>query len=130
MDERMAAFLVSLLFVAGCEGGSDGVVRQPEPVDPICDSTSVLEGGDFATVNRTLFVDGAAFAGKSVWIYAESDSFYSLDHSRSNFDAFTQPGGVADFEVFRRDPGRNGHFIINDAQRWDAMVDAYIRGLQ
>jgi dienelactone hydrolase len=82
--------------------------------------------GDFAAVNRSLFVDGAAFPGRSLWIYAEGDSFYSLEHSRSNFDAFTGAGGVGDFEVFQRDPGRNGHFIINDPQRWGAAADAYI----
>ena len=85
--------------------------------------------GDYATVNRALFVDGAAFPGRSLWIYAENDSFYSIGHSRSNFDAFTQAGGVGDLEVFQRDPGRNGHFIINDAERWGDTVDAYIEGL-
>jgi dienelactone hydrolase len=85
--------------------------------------------GDFAAVNRSLFVDGAAFPGRSLWIYAENDSFYSLTHSRANFDAFTQAGGVGDFEVFRRDPGLNGHFIINDPQRWGTAADAYIGGL-
>lgn len=85
--------------------------------------------GDFAVVNRSLFVDGAAFPGRSLWIYAENDSFYSLGHSQSNFDAFTQAGGVGDFEVFRRDPGLNGHFIINDPERWGSVANAYIDGL-
>ena len=85
--------------------------------------------GDFAAVNRSLFVDGAAFPGRSLWIYAENDSFYSLEHSRANFDAFTGAGGVGDFEVFRRDPGFNGHFIINDVERWSAAADAYKNGL-
>ncbi|MDH4005549.1 MAG: prolyl oligopeptidase family serine peptidase, partial [Gammaproteobacteria bacterium] len=82
--------------------------------------------GDFAAVNRTLFVDGAAFPGRSLWIYGENDSFYSLGHSQANFDAFTQAGGVGDFEVLQRDPGLNGHFIINDADRWANIVDGYI----
>ena len=85
--------------------------------------------GDFATINRTLFVDGAVFPGRSLWIYAGNDTFYSLAHSQSNFAAFTQAGGVADFEIFQRDPGRNGHFIINDADRWGVVADAYIAGL-
>ena len=85
--------------------------------------------GDFAAVNRALFVDGAAFPGRSLWIYAENDSFYSLGHSQSNFDAFTQAGGLGDFEVFQREPGRNGHFIINDAERWGGAADAYIESL-
>ena len=85
--------------------------------------------GDYATVNRSLFVDGAAFPGRSLWIYAENDSFYSLDHSRANFDAFSRAGGVGDLEVLRRESGRNGHFIINDAERWGSVVDAYVDGL-
>jgi dienelactone hydrolase len=85
--------------------------------------------GDFATVNRTLFVGGAAFPGRSLWIYAENDSFYSLDHSRTNFDAFSRAGGVGDLEILRRESGRNGHFIINDAERWGSVVDAYVDGL-
>ena len=80
-------------------------------------------------MNRSLFVDGAAFPGRSLWIYAENDSFYSLGHSRANFDAFTRAGGVGEFEVFRRDPGLNGHFIINDTERWGATADAYKDGL-
>jgi predicted peptidase len=85
--------------------------------------------GDFETVNRQLFVGGAAFPGTSLWIYAENDSFYSLAHSRSNYDAFSQAGGVGDFAVLRRDAGRNGHFIINDTDRWGVTVDAYVDGL-
>ena len=85
--------------------------------------------GDFATVNRSLFVDGAAFPGRSLWIYAENDSFYSLDHSQSNFEAFTRAGGIGDLEVLQREPGRNGHFIINDADRWGGVVDTYIDSL-
>ena len=85
--------------------------------------------GDFETVNRSLFVEGAAFPGRSLWIYAENDSFYSLEHSRANHDAFSRAGGLGDFEVFRRDPGLNGHFIINDVGRWGSVADAYIGGL-
>ena len=227
MNKGIAGPWLSLLVLAGCGGGGDGVARQPEPVDPVCDSTSVpengtcrafaeridarattpftedgepvelevvlfrpLEGGrfpllvvnhgstgngsdpslfddtfihkptslhfveqgwmvaypqrrgrgrsdglydegcgDFAAVNRSLFVDGAVFPARSLWIYAENDSFYSLEHSRVNFDAFTGAGGVGDFEVFRRDPGFNGHFIINDVERWSAAADAYKSGL-
>lgn len=86
--------------------------------------------GDFATVNRSLFVDGDAFPGRFLWIYAENDSFCSLPHSRANHDALTQAGRSGGFEVFRRDPGLNGHFIINDADRWGGAVDAYIDSLQ
>ena len=58
----------------------------------------IAEGcGDFLSVNRTLFVAGAAFPGPSLWLYGANDSFYILAHSRTNFDSFmnkcVQPNG-------------------------------------
>jgi dienelactone hydrolase len=80
--------------------------------------------GDFQGVNRNLFVEGAGFAGTSLWLYAANDTFYSLDYSRSNYDAVTAAGGVGDFHEFTRAPGLNGHFLINDPVLWGAaMVD-------
>ena len=87
----------------------------------------IAEGcGDFAAINRTLFVGGAAWPGVSLWLYAENDSFYSIGHSRDNFDAFTAAGGMGDFHVFRRASGRNGHFLVNDLELWEPTVDAYL----
>jgi dienelactone hydrolase len=74
--------------------------------------------GDYASVNRTLFVQGAAFQGPSIWLYATSDSFYSLDHSQANFTAFTTAGGQGTFEIFTRAAGLNGHFLVNDSALW------------
>lgn len=90
----------------------------------------IAEGcGDFAAINRTLFVAAAAWAGTSAWLYGENDSFYSIAHSRSNFDAFTSAGGMGVFHVFRREPGLNGHFVINDLELWQATVDEYLETL-
>ena len=82
--------------------------------------------GDFLDINRTLFIDAAAWAGASTWLYAEDDSFYSIAHSRSNFDAFTAAGGMGDFHVYQRAAGLNGHFVVNDLDLWEATVDAYL----
>ena len=39
----------------------------------------IAEGcGDYRSINRTLFVNGAAFPGPSLWLYGEYDSFYGL----------------------------------------------------
>jgi len=38
-------------------------------------------------------------------------------------------GRRSSHNVGRRDPGRNGHFIINDPDRRGATADAYIGGL-
>lgn len=82
--------------------------------------------GTSSQVNQALFEEGAAFAGNTLWIYGENDSFYTVAHSQENFDAFTLAGGMAEFLVFSRGPGLNGHFIINDSDTWGSAVDTYL----
>lgn len=82
--------------------------------------------GDFQNVNRALFVEGARFPGTSLWLYAANDTFYSLDYSRSNFDAFTVAGGLGDFREFTRAPGLNGHFLISDPALWGEAMEEFI----
>ena len=87
----------------------------------------IAEGcGDYRSINRTLFVDGAAFPGPSLWLYGENDSFYSLPYSRSNFDAFTLAGGLGNMIELVRSPELNGHFIINDLALWEPALDDFI----
>lgn len=87
----------------------------------------IAEGcGDHRTINRTLFVDGAAFPGTSLWLYGANDSFYSLPYSRANFDAFTAAGGMGTMIELTRSPGLNGHFIINDLALWAPVLDDYL----
>lgn len=82
--------------------------------------------GDFAFVNRTLFEQGAAFQGPSIWLYAENDSFYSLAHSQANFDAFVAAGGTGQFRTYLRAPGLNGHFLMNDPGLWVGDLEAWL----
>lgn len=81
------------------------------------------------SVNQTLFEEGAQFAGQSLWIYANNDSFYSIAHSQGNFNAFTAAGGMGEFLVFTRTAGLNGHFIINSSELWGAAVEIYLGNL-
>lgn len=80
--------------------------------------------GDFAIVNRTLFQQGAGFAGPSIWIYATNDSFDSLPHSQSNFAAYSNAGGMGSFRIYTRAAGLNGHFVHNDSALWSADLGA------
>lgn len=87
----------------------------------------IAEGcGDYRAVNRTLFVDGAAFPGPSLWLYGENDSFYGLPYSRSNFDAFVAAGGLGSMVEFTRSAGLNGHFVINDPELWERTMDEFL----
>jgi dienelactone hydrolase len=82
--------------------------------------------GDHQAVNGNLFVEGAAFPGTSLWLYAANDSFYSLDYSRGNFAAFTAAGGLGDFHEFTRAAGLNGHFLVDDPALWGDAVGSYV----
>jgi dienelactone hydrolase len=84
---------------------------------------------DALVVNRNTFVRGAAFPGPTVWLYANNDSFYSLSHSRGNFDAFVAAGGDGAFQVYTRAPSLNGHFLVNDPDLWTPALDAFVRPL-
>ncbi len=90
----------------------------------------IAEGcGDFREINRTLFVDAAAFPGRSLWLYGANDSFYSLAYSRSNHGAFTMAGGLGTMIEISRTPGVNGHFVINDPDLWAPATNQYLATL-
>jgi hypothetical protein len=82
---------------------------------------------DAVLVNQSTFVRGASFPIDSLWMYGENDPFYSIAHSRTNFDAFVAAGGQGMFNVYQRAPGLEGHFIIDDVALWAADLDRYVR---
>ena len=81
---------------------------------------------DALAVNRATFLRGAGFSRPTLWLYSDNDSFYSLAHSRGNFDAFVAAGGTGTFQVFTRAPTLNGHFLVNDPALWSGTLDAYL----
>jgi len=91
----------------------------------------ISEGcGDHRSINRSLFVDGAAFPGPSLWLYGKNDSFYSLSYSRANFDSFSTAGGLGTMIELTRSAGLNGHFVINDMELWGSAADAFLAQYQ
>jgi len=87
----------------------------------------IAEGcGDYRSINRTLFVDGAAFPGPSLWLYGANDSFYGLPYSRMNFDSFVAAGGLGSMLEMTRAAGLNGHFVINDPELWGRTMDGFL----
>jgi dienelactone hydrolase len=82
---------------------------------------------DAVPVNRSLAVRAAAFPDPTLWLYGENDPFYSLAHSRGNFNAFVGAGGRGSYKSYTRAPGLSGHLIINDPQLWAADLGDYVR---
>ncbi|WP_458764887.1 alpha/beta hydrolase family protein [Cupriavidus basilensis] len=81
---------------------------------------------DAATVNSALFARGAAFPKASLWIYGEGDPFYSVEHSRSNFEAFRAAGGQGRFIVVRPAKGLDGHSVFLQSSLWAEVLDTYL----
>jgi dienelactone hydrolase len=77
-------------------------------------------------INGDSFRRGAPFKRSTLWLYADADPFYSLSHSRSNFDAFVAAGGQGRFESYWV-PGQNtGHALHAHPKLWGGLVDAYL----
>jgi dienelactone hydrolase len=76
-------------------------------------------------INQALFTRGARYPGESLWLYADEDIFYPLAHSRENFAAFQAAGGIGTFHEFPA--GSAGHYLRRRADRWSAVVEAYLK---
>jgi dienelactone hydrolase len=80
-------------------------------------------------INPVIFRRAAAYPGPILWLYGSRDSFYSLRHSRSNFEAFQAAGGKGRFVAYEMPAGQNGHFIAGRPELWESDVQGYLRDL-
>jgi dienelactone hydrolase len=79
-------------------------------------------------INRPTFQRGAAFPRPTLWLYGHSDPYYSLVHSRKNFDSFLAAGGKGVFKEF--DVPGNGHALIRFPELWGPAVEEYVQALR
>ena len=76
-------------------------------------------------INGTLFRRGGTFPRPTLWLYGRGDSYYSIEHSRSNFDAFMSAGGKGEFIEFDV-PNGLGHRVIDYPNLWGGPVEKYL----
>jgi dienelactone hydrolase len=124
----------SRLIVAGVSRGGVLAVAQAGLQRGVFDGVVNFVGGwlgegciDAVAANRAAFLRGVSFDRDTLWLYGENDSFYSLNHSRSHFDAYVAAGGRASFLAYRRAATLNGHFIIDDPELWAGDLDSFVR---
>jgi dienelactone hydrolase len=79
-------------------------------------------------INPTLFRRGVKFVGPTLWLYGHHDTFYSIGHSRSNFDAFTSAGGRGEFMEFDVPTG-NGHGVSQHPALWTEPVAKFMTAI-
>lgn len=87
------------------------------------------------TINGTIFKQGSPFKQPTLWLYGERDPYYSLSHSKSNFDAFVGAGGNGSFKSYSIPgswiPGNmNGHDVILYPDLWSGLLDSYVDALK
>lgn len=80
-------------------------------------------------VNAALFRRGAAFGGPTLWLYGRDDPYYSIEHSRANFETFAGAGGKGEFVVFDV-PSKNGHTLDRYPELWSAAVEAFMAKIE
>lgn len=121
-----------MLSAGTSRGGILAIVHAAERAD-LFDGAINFVGGwlgegcqDSVVVNRATFARGGSFAGPTIWLYGDNDAFYSLSHSRANFDAFVAAGGSGSFRIYTRAPSFNGHFIVNDSSLWTEDLDIFV----
>lgn len=81
--------------------------------------------GTATEVNGELFRKGGQYHRPTLWIYGKNDAFYSIGHSRSNFDLFRNAGGEGRF-VALDVPGGEGHKVASHRALWLDPVTTYL----
>ena len=105
LGEHGAAFRGALSFVGGWLG--DGAASA-------------------ARVNAAAFARGASFEGDTLWLHADGDAYYSLEHSRASFARFEEAGGTGTFRTVAVPPGTDAHQIVFAPELWEEPVTRYI----
>jgi dienelactone hydrolase len=77
-------------------------------------------------INTGTFKRGASFPRPTLWLYGESDPYYSLSHSKSNFEAFVAAGGKGRFESYTVPGERAGHGLLTHPNLWAGEVTKYL----
>lgn len=81
-------------------------------------------------INTATFKRGARFHRPTLWLYGDADPFYSLSHSKGNFDAFVAAGGKGRFESYWV-PGQNtGHTVITHPRLWTEHLTQYLDSIR
>lgn len=81
-------------------------------------------------VNQELFSRGAHYPRETLWLYADHDPFYSVDHSRRNFECYKRAGGEGTFQMMSTDEGQNGHMKVFETHTWARAVSDYLERIE
>lgn len=96
----------------------------------------LAEGFDAFQLDRGLFREAGRARAPALFLYGADDTFYTLDHSRANFEAFRAGGGTGTIETFSLPPGSipgggrpDGHALIFVPDIWMPAVGRFLADL-
>ncbi len=78
-----------------------------------------------SVINGALSLLGAEFSKPTLWLYGENDPYYTVEHSKSNFQKFVEAGGIGKFVVLEV-PDGSGHQILQRTLEWQKLVGDYM----
>lgn len=85
--------------------------------------------GNADQINQALFRRGADYGRPTLWLYGKDDMYYSIAHSRSNFEAYRRGGGKGDFVEF--DAGvLDGHDVVANPSLWKLKISEYLQDVR
>lgn len=85
--------------------------------------------GNADQINQTLFRRGASYDRPTLWLYGKDDMYYSIAHSRSNFEAYRKAGGKGDFVEL--DAGvLDGHDVVANPSLWKPKITEYLQDVR
>lgn len=80
-------------------------------------------------INHNIFKRGGNFKRDTLWLYGQQDVFYSIVHSRGNFDVFKTAGGQGEFFDYKIRGENNGHWLMFIPPLWEAQVKQYLSNI-
>ncbi|MEO1248645.1 MAG: dienelactone hydrolase family protein [Pseudomonadota bacterium] len=86
----------------------------------------VGEGWADPEINPTLFRRIGSFSGPVLSIYGEEDSFYSVEHARSNVAEMEAVGADSQLHVVKLPGHGNGHWAMYRPPLWEAVVSEFL----
>ena len=82
-----------------------------------------------AAINGATSKRGGKFPRATLWLYGDQDPYYSLAHSKGNFEAFLAAGGKGRFESYWV-PGQNsGHSVLAFPGLWADTLTQYLASI-
>lgn len=81
----------------------------------------------YEEVNRQTLLRGTPFAGPSLWLYGENDSFYGAAHVQAHAESYNRAGGQARLVLHDLGQDADGHRLIDDPRRWTEAALQYLR---